>query len=171
MAEASGGTGGFYKFYVGLPGWAKGTIVVGTGLVAFLVGYSVWKKIGAAAAAPPANLQEPKDAASTLGTLAGQGINPTATDAQFQGWCNDLQTAFGGCLTTYDTINTVMSNMNNDADIYKLIAIFGTRPISGCLWGSSTLSLSQAMSKDASSGGIANVNSILATKGITFRFS
>jgi hypothetical protein len=162
-----------YQYYKDLPPWARGTIIVGGGLVVFLIGKSIWNAVQQAKAFA-ASLKEAKDAVSYLNQLGAQGIKPTYSDAQFEGWSSDIAQALGGCSTTDGTLESVFSNMNNDADLYKLIAVYGTRTISGCVWifkGSENLSLSAAMSKEVSTGFLGIINSILAAKSITFRFS
>ena len=161
-----------YQYYKDLPGWAKGTIILGSGLVIFMVGYSAWNLIAKALAPPPPNLAEPKSAVGTVQSLASQGESPTATSTQFQSWVNSLVSIFNGCYHSYADLENVFNNLNNDADIYELIATFGTQSISNCLlWGGGTFSLSQCMDQIIGSTEIANVNGIFAQKGITFRFS
>jgi hypothetical protein len=161
-----------FKFYHDLPPWAKGVVIVGGGLVLYMVGYSAWNLIGKALAPAPPNLAEAQNAVSTVQSLAAQGETPTATSTQFQSWVNALVSIFNGCIHDPQDLEQVYTNLNNDADIYELIATFGTQSITSCLgFGGGTFSLSQCMDKIISASEIENVNSILATKGITFRFA
>lgn len=161
-----------FKFYHDLPPWAKGVVIVGGALVVYMVGYSAWNLIGKALAPPPPNLAEPQSAVNTVQSLATQGETPTATTTQFQSWVNSLVSIFNGCYHDWQDLEQVYTNLNNDADIYELIATFGTQSITSCLgFGGGTFSLSQCMDKIIGASEIANVNSIFATKGITFRFA
>lgn len=36
---------GFYKYYTELPPWAKGVVIVGAGLVVYMVGSKLYRKI------------------------------------------------------------------------------------------------------------------------------
>lgn len=159
-----------YQYYKDLPGWAKGTVIVGGALIGFFVGKSIWDTVKKALAPPPVNLKEAKDAVSTLNALASQGQTPTQTDAQFQGYVSTLVTSMSGCFQSFVNVQTVFSNLNNNADLYKLIAVFGTQTVNECLWGSDTYSLSEALNARLNSAQVANINSILATKGISYSF-
>ena len=166
-----------YEYYKGLPGWAKGAIIVGGGLVLYLIGDSIWGAVKQAKQ-NAANLKTASDAVDFLNSLAAQGVTPSVPDAQFQSWSNSLVVALSGCSTDHAALETIFNNLNNTADVYKLIAVFGSQSISGCtvLWipwtSGMTLSLPGAISQYVSADEKAVLNGILASKQtIQYRFS
>ena len=165
-----------YEYWKGLPGWAKGAIAVGTGLVVYVVGDSIWNAVKQAKQ-NAANLKTASDSAGFLSQLAGQGVSPSYPDAQFDSWANSLVTALSGCATDHAALETVMSSMNNMADVYKLIAVFGSQAISGCtvLWipwtAGGTYSLPGAISNYVSADEKVVLNGILASKSISYTWS
>lgn len=166
--------GAYWKDEV--PPWAKGVIVVGGGLVLFLIGDSIWNAVKQAKQNAQ-NLKTAQDSVNTLDQLASQGETPSATDAQFQAWVNSLVTAMSGCSTNHSTLESIFSSLNNDADVYKLIAVFGSQQITGCTvllihWtDGGTFSLPAAISNYVSADEKALLNGILANKGISYTFS
>lgn len=165
-----------YEYFKQLPPWAKGTIIVGGGVVIFLIGDSIWNAVKQAKQ-NSANLVTASDAVNTLNQLSAQGENPTYPDTQFQSWANSLVAAMSGCATDTDAIETIFSSLNNDADVYKLIAIYGSQTISGCtlifipLSTSKTFSLPAAITQYVPASERTTLNGILAAKGIRFTFS
>ncbi len=164
------------------PGWAKGvqnTIIVG-GIA--LVAYIIYK-----------NNKDKKDLADAntaktaadreLLELAKEGIFPTLYDTEFETLAQILVQAMGGCGTDEDSIYSVFRQMKNDADVLKLISVFGIGFYQPCVW-SSPVSYSIWLANDKAFGGglptwlgydlgsseIAKVNGILRDKGIQFQF-
>lgn len=162
-----------YDWYSQLtPGGKTAVFLIGTGAAAF-VGISIWNAIKQAKQ-NSANLKESKDAVTTLYQLQQKGVTPTFTDAQFESWSNQLAQAFSGCGTDNATVYNIFSTLNNDADLYKLIAVYGTRSYDGCKWmfeGLQSKSLSAAISDELLASEKDRVNGSLILKGITFKFS
>lgn len=161
-----------YEYWKGLPPWAKGAIGVGAALVAYFVGKSIWDAVKEARDAK-VKLKESSDAVTVLNKLAAQGIYPTHTDAEFEGWSNQLATAFGGCGTDMGAIGTIFTQLNNQADLYKLIATYGIRPYEGCsllFEGQQSVSLSAAMVAELDNTERQDINTILAVKNINYSY-
>jgi hypothetical protein len=168
---------GLYQDFKQLPPWAKGAIGVGAAVVIYAVGKSVWNAVQQVKQNAQ-NLKTAGDAVQTLTQLAAQqGEIPTQTDAQFASWSNALGTAMSGCTTDHSTLENIFSSLNNDADVYKLIAVFGSQTMSGCevLWinwtSGGTYSLPAAISTYVSATEKTALNAILASKGISYVFA
>jgi len=156
-----------YNYYKGLPPMAKGIVVIGTGLVAYFTLNKLLKR-------PDPATGEPNAAGDALNVLANQGIYPTYSDAQFEGFSNAIVSAIWDCGTDENAIFNVMRAMNNNADVYRLIQVYGIREYKGCFEGFFSLvsrSLNAALSSELSSGEKSEVNNILRSKGITYQFA
>lgn len=82
-------------------------------------------------------------------------------DLEYEKMADTLERAMAGCGTDEEAIYSVMSRMNNNTDVLKLSAAFGTRQDE---------TLSQWLGGDLSSSEMAKVNAILKNKGITITF-
>lgn len=157
---------GVKEIFSGLPPWAKGVLAVGGGFVAYSVVNKILKS--------RKEQNEPRDAGNEVNVLASQGIYPSYTDAQYESFCNAIVQAIWDCGTDETAIYNVMRSMRNDADIYKLISVYGVRKYKGCFEGFFSLverSLSGAISSELDAGEKSKVNSILRDNGITFQFT
>lgn len=173
----------FYeKYYEDQPKVTKGIInVIVVGGVAFAA-WQIWKaakkrkEIEAAMAAAQLATNELKE-------LAKRGIYPSYYTSQYELWANQLQEAMAGCGTDEDLILEVMGNMRNDADVLKLIAVFGVRyyrpcagsqPISYALYLMDSQSFGGGIGEwfgyDLSAGDIADINEVLKDNGVGYRF-
>jgi hypothetical protein len=173
----------FYeKYYEDQPKITKGIInVIVVGGVAF-TGWQIWKAAKrrkeielALAAAQMANEE--------LKALAQRGIHPSYYTSQYELWSNQLQEAMAGCGTDEDLIFEVMGNMRNDADVLKLISVFGVRYYRPCA-GSQPISYLMYLADSQSFGGgigewfgydlsgsdIADINEVLKDNGVAYRF-
>jgi hypothetical protein len=156
-----------YKFYEGLPPIAKGILTVGGGWIIYRVLDKIFQK-------KPDDLAEPQAAQSELTRLAQMGIYPTHSNAEFESYSNAIVQAVWDCGTDEDAIINVMEQMNNEADIYALIAVYGVRAYKGCFENFFSLverSLTGTLSSELDAGEKSDVNDILAQKGISFRFT
>lgn len=160
----------------------KTTINVAVAVGAVFVGYSVYQNNKKKAEEAKANAAG-QLANSELAALAAQGIVPTYTDSQFMVFVDSLVQAMTGCGTDEDMIYNVFRQMKNDADIRKLIALFGvqyyqpcawTSPISYAIWQVNDQAygggLSTWLSYDLSASAIEDINSILKGKHINYQF-
>lgn len=89
------------------------------------------------------------------------GESPTLSNAVFNLLANKLYTAMKGIGTDENTIYGVFNQMNNTADLYKLVAVFGTRDGE---------TLDQWIRGDMSNREIKKINQILTNKGIAYSF-
>lgn len=166
------------KYYEQQPSAVKVIVVAGLGLL----GYSIYRSIK--------RKQEERDllkaaqaANSELAQLANQGIHPSYTDSQFEQFCVKIDGAVAGCGTDEEAIYDVFRAMRNEADIRKLVSIFGVRyftpcvysdPVSYSIWLANHQAypgdLASFLSTDLSTGDINEINSILRGNGIEYQF-
>ena len=170
------------NFFSNEPGVFKGiqgTIIVAAVAVGGYFFYQEWKKN-----------QEEKEAntaadaaAKHLRDLAAQGIVPTHNASQLEIYSQQLVEAMTGCGTDEDSIHRVMKQMVNDADVAALIVQFGVRYYQPCAWTSPVSFAIWEVNDQAYGGGlpiwfgydlgdseIEEINDILASKGITYKF-
>lgn len=166
------------KYYERQPPAVKVIVVAGLGLLGYAVYRSIRRKqdeANALLAAQAANQE--------LQQLQNQGVVATYGDSQFQVFADKLVQAMAGCGSDEDQIYQVFSAMRNEADIRKLIVIFGVRyyqpcaatsPISYAIWQFNDKAyggdLSTWLSYDLSASEISYINSILRGRGINYQF-
>lgn len=173
----------FYeKYYEDQPKVTKGIInVIVVGGVAFTA-WQLWK-----AAKRKKELQAALETAQLakgeLVELAKRGVYPSYYTSQYELWANQLQEAMAGCGTDEDLILEVMGKMRNDADVLRLIEVFGVRYYRPCA-GSQPISylmyladsqtfgggIGEWFGYDLSAGDIADINAVLAANGVSYRF-
>ncbi len=157
----------------------QGTIIVAGVAVGGYILYREWKKnqeVKEANAAADA-------AAKHLRDLAAQGVVPTHDASQLEVYSQQLVEAMTGCGTDEDSIHRVFRQMNNDADVAALIVQFGVRYYQPCAWTSPVSFAIWEVNDQAYGGGlptwfgfdlsdseIEDINYILTTKGITYKF-
>ena len=166
------------KYYERQPPAVKIIVVAGLGLL----GYSIYRSIK--------HNQDEKDAAKAaaaaageLAQLAAQGIHPTYDDSQFYVFINSLVQAMTGCGTDESAIYQVFRQMRNEADIRRLIQLFGVQYYQPCVWTSPVSysiwqvndkayggDLATWLSYDLSDSEISNINNVLKGNGLTFQF-
>lgn len=101
--------------------------------------------------------------------LAKEGQKPSYLDSQYKIFADAIYSAgfdviFG---SDEDAIYNVFNKMNNDLDVNKLIVAFGARRIE---FSTRVEGLSQFLRSELSDSEISNINKILGTKGIKYRF-
>ena len=146
---------------------AKSLLVLGASYLTYRVLDKLLKK-------KPDDLQEPAAAQTELARLAQMGIYPTHSNAEFESYSNAIVQAVWDCGTDEDAITNVIEQMNNEADIYALIAVYGVRAYKGCFEGWFTLverSLTGTLSSELDASEKSDINDILAQRGIAFRFT
>lgn len=173
----------FYeKYYKDQPAWAKGVInVVVVGGAAF-VAWQLWKGLKRSKEVKDAN-QMAEAAKTELQILATRGIFPSYYDSQYESMATQLVHAMNGCGTDEEAVYEVFRKLRNDADVLKLVQIFGVRYYQPCSW-SQPISYAMWLVDDKSFGGgiddwlaydltsseIAKVNQILRSNGISYQF-
>ena len=176
MAE----TKGLLRVYEGLPGWARGVVVVGGLTVTYLAVTSILKSIKAKKLEQQSQ-SEINQAGAELNAQINSGKGPTIQRSQAEAMSNAIVIASNGCGTDNKTIYAQFDKVNNQADILLLVDVFGLRKKERCpftddpresFWSSSTppMSLSAMINSEMSSTEIATLNNKLATKGITYKF-
>jgi hypothetical protein len=118
---------GVYDYYKGLPAWAKGLVIVGGGVVVFLLGRKLYQY-----AFPPAeelkNRQLLNNASTELVNAQRRGINPSYTDTQYSAFANQIYQSMRFAVgDDYSTAQSNLKKMKNDVDVLKLIKAFGQR--------------------------------------------
>jgi len=116
-----------YQYYTELPQWAKGTVVVGAGLVLFLVGRKIYKS-----AFPNEEEKKRKELSQNIendiSKLTKEGVKPTFIDSQYVLFANTIHNGMRYCVgDDYGTVESTLKKMANDMDVAKLIKAFGTR--------------------------------------------
>jgi LPXTG-motif cell wall-anchored protein len=105
--------------------------------------------------------------------LTAESGETTYPDSQFYAWANRLEQAMFDVGTDEDAIIDVFTAIRNNADFVKLKQAFGVRNYTGGFvpgFLSDDLSLDGWISQELDSSEINQLNSILAAKGITYRF-
>lgn len=100
-----------------------------------------------------------------LNQWSNVGQTPSYQNTQYQIFADSLSAAmayWGPANTDEKAIKNVFSQMNNNADVLKLIAAFGVRDD----WGLSKWLTYELNDEDKEK----NVNSVLRSKGITYQF-
>lgn len=168
----------YEKYYERQPAAVKVIAVAGLALGGYLI-YRHFKR----AADEKDATKAAQDAANELAALQNQGVNPTYSDSQFQGFVDALVQAMNGCGSDENAIYQVFGYMRNDADIRKLITTFGIRYIEPC-WISEADAYAVWLFNDKAYGGelaswlnfdldsseIGKVNSILRNNGVNYQF-
>jgi len=169
--------GKVFEFISGMPPWGKAVVTIGTLTIVTIAGITVYKKINAAASQKKSQAQSDavsNTAQSALDALATKNVRPTLLKEQYDTYANNLQQCFAGWMRSgANCYLNVFSNMSNDADVYRLIQAYGVRTVSsGFLDPMPDFKgdLSGIIANQLSTGEIADLNSTLSGKGITFQF-
>lgn len=105
--------------------------------------------------------------------LTAESGTTTYPDSQFYAWANRLEQAMFDVGTDEDAIIDVFTAIRNNADFVKLKQAFGVRNYTGGFvpgFLSDDLSLDGWLAQELDSSEINELNSMLARKGITYRF-
>jgi len=163
-------TKGFYKYYEGLPPWGKAITIIGIGAAA----YFIYQKISGSVNKSKNTMDAKKTLdkiSSDLKDLTSVGVKPSYSDSQYKLWADRAYTCYAGWGTCSG--DTIFVNMKNDADILKLIEAFGVKTIPSGTWNPApdfTGTLPMIISDELSAKDIASINSLLAKKGIKYKF-
>lgn len=155
-------------------------IIVAGGVA--LLGYSIYRSIKRKNDEKKL-LQAAQAANNELQELGQQGVQPSFSDSQFEVWSTKIDGAVSGCGTDEEAIYEVFRALKNEADVRKLISVFGIRyytpceysdPVSYSIWlfnhQAYPADLPSFLSADLDSDNIVEINSILSGKGINYRF-
>lgn len=118
---------GVYKFYRELPPWAKGVVVVGGGLVLFMVGKRVYKSVFPSES-DKRNRQLFNDVGKEIVKYQNSGQLASFPDSQFETFANTIYNSMRFAAgDDYDTVELTMKKMKNNLDVAKLLKAFGKR--------------------------------------------
>ena len=165
-----------------VPGTLKGIegilITIGVGVAAYIIYRNAQKNKDLNAA----NTQG-SEADQELNALASQGITPSYSTSQFEGFAQQLVQAMDGCGTDENAVYQVFQAMKSKADVLKLISVFGVRFYQPCVWTSPVSyaiwqandqayggGISTWLGYDLSASEIGKINAILSQKGIDYSF-
>lgn len=168
----------YERYYERQPSAVKVIAVAGVAAL----GYVVYRSVKRSEDIKKAN-QAAELASGELTELGQQGIYPTLSDSQFEQMSQTIVTAIDGCGTDEEAIFSVFNQLRNEADVRRLIVVFGvrytepcsvTQPISYAKWLINDQSfggpLNVFLRYDLSDSDISEINSILRSKGIVYQF-
>ncbi|MGH2642309.1 MAG: hypothetical protein ACRDE2_00045 [Chitinophagaceae bacterium] len=165
-----------YQYYSTLTPTTKGIIVVSGVAVSLLIAYKIYAGLKAAKLHNTEGMVA-SQSVSDLNYLIKNNIAPSYLDSQYETWSDELVNAFSGCGVDFGTVLSVFNNLQNEADLVKLISTYGTRNYNKCMsWiyifgsGIKNYSLPSAIGDKLSADQINQIDNILATKGIKYRF-
>lgn len=116
-----------YKFYKDLPPWAKGVVVVGGGLVVFLVGKKLFKAVFPSES-EKRNKQLFQDVNNEISKYQSSGQRPSFSDSQYETFANTIYNSMRYAAgDDYATVELKLKQMKNNLDVAKLIKAFGKR--------------------------------------------
>jgi hypothetical protein len=100
-----------------------------------------------------------------------KGVQATYNNANYKTLADKLYSAMNTSGTDESAIFSVFQQLKNNIDVLKLIEAYGTRQLYtfGIPTGGQQ-NLSQALTDELSSSDIAEINKILFTKGINYKF-
>ena len=127
-----------YQYYKDLPQWAKGIVVVGGGIVVFLVGRRLYKAVFPSDEEKK-NRELQQNVNNEIQALTNQGMKPSFAESQYVTFANTIYNSMRYAVgDDYSTVEKTLKKMNNDLDVAKLIRAFGKRqdyffglPVSG----------------------------------------
>ena len=171
---------GFYQYYKDLPSWAKGVVVIGGGLVAYLGVTTIMRKIKQAKETAMA-MQEVDSANSELQAEIRNGKKPTINNTIAEAISNGIISASNDCGTDEKLIFSQFDKVNNQADILLLVQVFGLRKKIRCVFSDDPresfmsaytppMSLSAILNSELDTTQLQTLNNKLATKGIKYKF-
>ncbi len=132
-------------------------------LIAFLIIWFIWRKVKDSTGDL---VQKIKDDKQLNDYMDESKQSLSYTDQEYKSMAEQLYNAMYGPGTKNEVVKEVFEKMNNDADVYKLIMVFGKRQ-GWPGWGVSEETLYEWIDNDYASD---YVNEILSRKGISVRF-
>jgi len=132
-------------------------------LIAFLIIWFLWRKLKNSTSDL---VQKIKDDKQLSDYMEKSKQELTYSEQEYQSMAEQLYNAMYGYGTKNEVVKEVFEKMNNDADVYKLIMVFGKRQ-GWPGWGVSEETLYEWIDNDYASD---YVNEILSRKGISVRF-
>lgn len=116
-----------YKFYKDLPPWAKGVVVVGGSLAAFLVLKRVYSALFPTEKQKQ-NRQLLQNVNSEISSYQNNGVRASYPDSQYETIANTIYNSMRYAAgDDYATVELKLKEMKNNLDVAKLIKAFGKR--------------------------------------------
>lgn len=173
------------EFWAGLPTWSKGVLAVGGVAIGYFTVRSFIKKIK-----KDADLAKQRETTKAfekdVANLSKSGVNPTFSLAQYKQWADSISEQFSGCdfTATYYSLSlpfasssfinvaTIIKQFKNNADFASLVIAFDQRNYDQCgVWnGDFSGNLTKAVIDELKQPEIEELNNILISKGITYKF-
>ena len=148
------------EFIKDIPGWAKGVaVIVVIGIIAFVV-YKFYKDF-------KPRTKEQKDLEKDQDTFVQQGQKPSFPRSQYKAFADTIQQENLSWDTDEEKIYGIFKQMKNDLDITLLVEAFGNRRPQFTL---NDVALVPFLNEDLSKSEIEQINNILISKNIKFRF-
>lgn len=148
----------------GVPGWAKGIILILIVLLIVWLVYKFYKQVGFKS---EEEKKAERDYRKDKDMLSEQGQKPTFTRTQYKGFADTIEGENKSWDTDEKKIYDIFRNMKNDLDIVLLSEAFGKRRPQFELIDRD---LNGFLNADLNGSEIGEVNKILASKGIKYRF-
>jgi len=160
------------KFLSDMPAWAKGTMgIVVIGGIAF-GGWKLYKFIQKQKELEGAK-EETKAQQSAIDTLKKKGLKPTLDSLQLKQLANQIHTALNGYGSNFSSVAKAMAYMKNDIDVIGLNQAYGIRKLSSGKFNIADDfegTLPQSLTEELDRKELTALNSMLAKKGISYRY-
>lgn len=156
VKTADKGIAGFEKIFIEDP---RRAIVIGVFIVAVIVLIAVfWGRIRAAF---QAIINKGANVTALNEHEAETGERPTLSTVTYTALANKLYQAFKGLGTDEEAVYKVFNQLNNTADVLKLISVFGIKDGHDLDWW---------MRSELNRWELKKVNTIMSNKGIAYAF-
>ena len=146
--------------YNNLPQWSKGIIAVSAIVAVGLVGFVIYKNF-------KPRTKEEKELDKDEDIFIAQGQKPSFPKSQYTAFADTIQQENLSFNTDEKKIYDIFKQMKNDLDIVMLIQAFGERRPQFTF---NNVGLVPFLNEDLNSSEIGEINKILTTKNIKFRF-
>jgi hypothetical protein len=165
-----------YKYYKELPPVGKAIVVIGGGVILYLVGKPIYKKVFPSNEEKIAALAL-KNTSEDLKKFVASGLKQSYPDSQYNSLADSIYNAQRTSLgNDSGTIKNVLLKMNNNLDVAKLIQAYGIRQNYAFmiptekfgLLGASNNGITQDLF-GAFSYRVSEVNNDWSKKGITYK--
>ena len=155
-----------------LPSWAKGLIAVAIIGGIGIVGYNIYKTIKKKQSQKDQK-KELDNANDTVVNLTKAGQKPSLDSFKLAQLANQIHSALDGYGSDESAVYRVFVQVKNDLDVVNLTKAYGIRKLSSGKWNPATDfegTLGQSLTEELDAKEIDALNTILAKKGIKYRF-
>lgn len=155
-----------------LPKWAQGVISVGILAGVGIVAYSVYKKLQKDKGLKGAK-QELDSVAQATQDLTKAGQKPSLDSFKLAQIANQIHSALNGYGSDENGVYRAFAQVKNDLDVVNLTKAYGIRKLSSGNWNPAPDfegTLGQSLTEELDTKEVAALNTLLAKKGIKYRF-